>query len=340
MRLLLFVLILFLSITTYCQSPELKAALDSGIALHDRGEFEKALVIYDQVIAKDDQYFDAWYEKSLTLYAARRLAECVTLCEQIQRKFPDSDENRKVYANWGSALDDMGNHDEAIKIYNKGIKKYPEAFLLYLNRGITYYLQQHPDEAAEDMKRVIQLNPTRASAHLYLGYSVYPKNRMAAVLSLSTFLMLEREGARAAKNLQVLEKLLSSNVEQKDEKNITISLSAPAKKHKGPDDFSAQEMLISFSAALDYDEKNKNLDAAQKMKKKLEPFCGVTVDKKNPGFFTATYIPLFTRIQEDSLLETACYVMHSSSIVQWLQNNAEKVRAFDQLLSDFPWRRD
>lgn len=199
------------------------------------------------------------------------------------------------------------------------------------------------DEAAEDMKRVIELKPTHASAHLYLGYSVYQKNRMAAVLSLSAFLMLERQGARAAKNLQLLGKLLSSNVERKDEKNVTISLSPPAKKHKGPDDFSAQEMLISFAAALDYDEKNKNLDAAQKLKNKLESFCGVEADKKTPGFFTATYIPLFERLQEDSLLETACYVMHSSSsdpeIVQWLHNNTEKVRAFDQLLSDYPWRR-
>jgi tetratricopeptide (TPR) repeat protein len=346
MKIFLACLCFLFSTITFSQDPDLRSALNDAIALHDKGEYEKALDIYNDIISKDENYYLAWNEKTLTLYAAKRYSDCIATCQQTIKKFEGNPENAKVYSNWGSALDDMGDYKEAINIYSKGIKKHPEAFLLYLNRGITEYKHEMLDDAAEDMKRAITLNPLRASCHQYLAYTVQKQNKMASALALTAFLLLEPEGPRAVKNLEYLENILGSNVKQEDEKHVTITLS-PATlntKKKGPDDFSIQEMTISFQSALDTDEKYKNLNAAEKLKRKLEIFCDASGGKESKGFFTSTYIPLLKRLQADSLLEAASYYMYASSdnetVTQWLQNNQDKVKTLTAWLKDYQWKKE
>jgi tetratricopeptide (TPR) repeat protein len=347
MKLLFVCLSLLLSTASFSQQQDLASALDEAIGLHDKGEYDKALAIYDSIIAANENYYLAWHEKTLTLYALKRYKDCIATCEQVIKKFPDNTQNAQLYSNWGSATDDMGDYKEAIKIYGKGIKKFPDAFLLYLNKGITEYKHQLLTDATEDMKKAVTLNPLRASCHQFLAFSIYDQNKMAAALSLSTFLLLEPEGPRAVKNLESLLNIFGSNVQKKDEKNITITLSPsalPSKKKSVPDDFSMQEMTISFQSALDYDDKNKNQNVAEKLKSKLEVFSVALGDKDSKGFFTATYIPFFKRLSADSLLETASYYMYASSedenVKQWLQSNPDKVQSLRDWIKAYQWRKD
>jgi len=61
------------------------------------------------------------------------------------------------------------------------------------NRGITEYLHNDYDDAVTDFEKSISLNPGHASSHQYLAYGIYKKNKMAAVLSLSTFYCSSRK---------------------------------------------------------------------------------------------------------------------------------------------------
>ena len=347
MKILFVFLALFLSTISFSQQPAFTSALNEAIELHDKGEYDKALSIYDSIIAQGENYYLAWHEKTLTLYALKRYKDCIATCEQTIKRFPDNQQNAQVYSNWGSAADDMGNYKEAIKIYGKGLKKFPDAFLLYLNKGITEYKHQLLDDATEDLKMAVTLNPLRASCHQFLAFAIYEKNKMAAALSLSTFFLLVPEGARAVKNLESLLNLFGSNVQQKDEKNISITLSPsalPSKKKNGADDFSIQEMTITFQSALDYDEKYKNQNVAEKLKRKLEVFVDASGDKNSKGFFTSTYIPFFKQLSADSLLETAAYYMYASSddekVRSWLQNNPDKVTSLTGWLKGYKWSKE
>ena len=344
MRPLLLLTALVTSHFVFAQTEIYKQQIDSAIALHEKGEYDKAIAIYDKVIENDDRYYDAWHEKTLSLFAAKRYQECIATCQIVLKKFKDNPANGQIYCHWGSAVDELGKPNDAVTVFSKGIKKYPDEYLLYLNRGITHYKQNNVKEAVSDMQSTISLNPLNASAHQFLAYSIYQENKMAFVLSLSTFLMLEPQGARAANNLELLCKVLGANVQQKDEKNINITLQSGMfhMKREGPDDFREQELGINFRAALDYDDKYKHLDAAQKLKNKLELFCDREGDRKSKGFFTPTYIPLFKQLRDDNLLETACYVMQSTSydaaVKQWLTINHDKVAAFKKWMQTYRWR--
>ena len=339
--------LLFFSFS-FAQQDSLKLLLDQGIALHDQGDYEGAIKKYDEIIRQDDNYSLAYNEKSLSLFQAGKYQESIDLCKIILKKFRDHTENGKVYVNYGSSYDAMGKPEDAIKIYKEGMKKFPDLYLLPFNKAITEYNQKEYEDAIADIKKAVSLKPDHASSHQVLAYCVYSKNKMASVLSLSTFLLLEPDGARAEKNLKLMLKLLGSNVEKKDEKNITISLSPAAldTKDRGEDDFHMAELMISMRSALDYDDKYKDLPPAQALKDKLEMLV-VGDDGKNTGkkgFFRIFYIPFLTKMKTDSLLETACHIMYTSSRdaanTQWLADNKSKVDDFTKWMAAYKWDQE
>ncbi len=116
------------------QEDSLKALLLEGVTLHDKGDYDGAIKIYDEVIAKDPQRLLAWYEKSLTLLVAKRFEDCIALCKEVLKNFKEGDELDNIYVNYGSALDAAGKPDEAIKVYSQGIRKYNH-YLLLLQQG-------------------------------------------------------------------------------------------------------------------------------------------------------------------------------------------------------------
>jgi tetratricopeptide (TPR) repeat protein len=346
------VLLLLLNLSfftsSFAQDDSLKILLYQGVALHDKADYEGAIRTYDEIIRRDNNYYLAYNEKSLSLFRSGKYQERADLCKAILKRFRDSSANRNVYVNYGSSVDAMDKSDDAIKIYNEGIKKYPDYYLLPFNKGITEYQHKDLDAAVVDFKKSVRLKPDHASSHQFLAYSIYEKNKMAAVLSLSTFLLLEPEGKRAEKNLKVMLKLLGSNVEKKDDKNITISLTPGAlnTKESGEDDFHLAEVMISMRSALDYDDKYKDLPPSQGLKDKLEMLIFSRDDKKTKkkGFFTNFYIPFLQEMKAANLLETACHIMYSSSDnpanKNWLAENKGKVDEFNQWMGAYAWNKE
>jgi hypothetical protein len=165
-------------------------------------------------------------------------------------------------------------------------------------------------------------------------------------MSLSVFLLLEPEGQRATKNLKILLQLLGSNVKQEDEKNVTITLSPQQldTKERGEDDFHRTEFLLTMQSALDHSEKYKDMPAALKLKEKLELIVthDAELNKKNKqGFFTRYYLPFLKQMKENNVMETACYIMYTSSddaaTAKWLEENKTKVEEFYKWLEAYKW---
>jgi Tfp pilus assembly protein PilF len=330
----------------FAQEGSANALVDSGVACHDSGYYDRAIAFYDQAIAVDPGYYLAYYEKSLSFFRATRMQECADLCKFILKRFPEGSENKGVYINYGSALDGLGKSDDAIAVYNKGIKKFPNVPLLHFNKAITLYLRKEYDDAADELKSAIFLNPSHASSHQFLAYSVYSSNKLGAVMALVNFLLIEPEGERAPKNLKILLQLLGGNVQQKDDKVINITMDMSNMNDKTPDNFRSVEMLMSLTAASDYTEENKDKDVAQKLKRKLSIFPSASSgDKaKRKTFFHDYYLPFLEDMKTDNVLETACYIIYSSSedtaVQQWLTANKNKVEAFYKWFGEYRWRHE
>lgn len=345
MRIITTLFLIGISLGTYAQDSSPKALVDSGVVLHDQQDYSGAIKLYDQAIEKEPTFHLAYLEKSLSLFAGQQYQECADLCKYILKKFPGED-NENVYVNYGSSLDVLGKAEEALDVYDKGLKKYPESQLLYFNKGVTCYTSKKYEDAVELMKKSVSLKPTHASSHQFLAYSI-SNNKLAAVMSLATFLIIEPEGRRAEKNLKIMLNLLGSNVEKKDDKNITISLDPGNLNVKGPDNFRSTELLLSFSAALDYSTDSLKLkwDVAQKLKKKIEllEIAGESNKPDKRAFFTNFYVPFFKALKAADHMEAACYIMYASGkdeeVNTWLKNNTEKTKALYEWLREYNWRK-
>lgn len=335
----MFILLFLLSFSSLYAQDSANTLMDRGIALHDAGDYEGAIKLYDEVMKIDKDHYLAHYEKSYSLFSAKKYEDCIELSKQILKQYPDGPNNNGVYVNYATALEFLGKKEEAIKVYKKGIRRYPDFYLLPFNKAITEYNNKEYDEALEDLKQSVSLNPFHASSHIYLAYIQSGKNRIAAVMAMSVALLLETQGERTFNNLGLLEKLLKANVQQGDDKTITISLTSPSKKVK-EDDFQLAEMLMSLKAAAEYTAEHKKLSAEEELKSKLTGLTELAPEKK--GFFSNFYLPFFIQMKADNQLETACYIIYASSgnaqNKQWLTDNGVKIEAFYNWMKDFKWK--
>ena len=321
------------------QSDSLNILLQEGIKLHDAGDYAGAISKYDAIIAAHPDYFNAWYEKSFSMYQAGMYEPCMNLCRQILKNFPDNDGNSRVYDTYGSAADGLGQSTEAIKIYKEGIRKFPNFYLLPFNKGTTEYNQKEYDEATKDFETAIRLNHAHASSHQYLAYTIYSKNKIASAMALATFLLFEPSGPRAEKNLRSLIQVLGGNVQKKDDKTINITMSAEDldTKGKGEDDFRPLEVMISLTAAANMGEKLKDSTDAGKLHSMLEILA--TANPKKKGFFYDTYVTLFAGLQKAGLLESAAHVMYLSAKEdynqRWLTEHEDEVNKLSAYMNDW-----
>ena len=326
------IFLLILSLTTFAQESALDDLLQQGLALHDKGDYAGAIKKYDEILSRNDRFYLVYPEKSFSLFMAAKYDDCIELCKQTLKKFPDSAQNKNIYVHYGSALDVLGKTDEALSIYSEGMRRYPDFYLLPFNKGVTEYRLQKYDDAVHDLERSATLNPLHASSHQFLAYSIYAKNKIAAAMALSTFLVLEPSGQRAVKNLKILLGILNANVEKKDEKNITISISPEAVngKEKGEDDFRQVETMISLSTAADL--VKDSLSAMKKLEDKLEYFA--IADPKKKGFFSHYYVTYLIGVRDNNFLETAAHLIYYSANDgdnrQWLDANKDKVQGLSQ----------
>jgi len=331
-KLLLPILFLILWLTGYSQTPSSEDLLKEGLELHDKGDYAGAIKKYDEILSHDDRFYMAYNEKSFSLYMAGKYDECIDLAKKTLKRFPDSVQNRNIYVNYGSALDALGKADDAIHIYKEGAKKFPDYYLLPFNKGVTEYRLKKYDDAVEDFQRSATLRPTHASSHQFLAYAIYPKNKIAAAMALSAFLVLEPSGERAEKNLKILLSILNGNAEKKDEKNITVSLNMADldTKDKTPDNFSSTQLIISLSSATDLTK--DTISAMKKLENKLELLAIATPAKK--GFFSNYYVAWLSGLKGNYFLETAAYLIYATAgdddDKKWLAANKDKAEALTQ----------
>ena len=84
---------------------------------------------------------------------------------------PEPDDNKHL----GIAEYEKGNHNEAIKYYNKGIEANPGDSCLFNNRGLAYYELRKYDEAISDFTKAIELKPDFQEAFFNRGRAHWRK---------------------------------------------------------------------------------------------------------------------------------------------------------------------
>ena len=318
--------------------------INEGIELHDKGEYESAIRKYDEVLKSDPGNSRALYEKSYSLFHMKKYDECEVLCKQLlQGKLY----KKEVYVQYGNLLDMTNRQNEAIELYNKGIKEFPDFNLLYFNRGIALSGMEKDDDAILSFQQGVKLKPLHASSHYAIGKLSQDDSRVPAMMALFTFLVIEPESERSKESLRLLNRLANKGVSRTDSTHITISVDASTlekKKKRAENDFSNTEVILSLGASLA--EGNDSLKAKTITYQLNSVFDLIIASlsegkKKGRGFYWTFYAPFLIELESKGFLETAAYIAHASSdnaeVNQWLESNSNKTSAFYDWLKNYSW---
>ncbi len=119
-------------------------AYNSGIEYLERGQYNQAIVNFDEAIRLDPQYANAYYNRGHA-YGKRGLYEQAILDFDAYIRLDPDDSG--AFFERAYAYDELGQYERAIKDLDEAIRLDPEYAVAYNNRGVAYQNLGHQEPA-------------------------------------------------------------------------------------------------------------------------------------------------------------------------------------------------
>ena len=327
---------------------EQEAALRAGAALHDQGKYAEAIAKYEAVLKENPANATALYELAFSyaesgdhrrsLETARRGAEFKT--PQLSL----------FYDLIASALDSMGQPQEAIAAYRKGIEYAPAAANLYYNMAVTYFESlKNPDEARRALEKAVALEPTNADAELMLGRIFEAGGyRTPAFFALAKFLLIRPAGADTLEGYGAWRKVLRAGMDPvrgmvPADGAMQNVPQRPSRTDEGNFADIDRQLAASHLAALDAMDKGK--PEIQALVAQVDSVLGAVASRsaaaERSTFVWTNYAPYFIALKQKNYVEPFVYWVSQRAPVpgvrEWLEANEGRVREFLNWTLQFKW---
>jgi tetratricopeptide (TPR) repeat protein len=323
--------------------------IKEGINYHKKGEYKLAIQTFDKVIATNPKSIPALGEKAHSLMMLNKYEEVVITCQKCIELNPNSKELKTVYTTYANSYDMMGQPKKALKIYDEGIKLFPNYFHLYFNKGITLSQMEQKDKAIANFEKSIVLQPNHSGSHNALARMHYSKkNKVQSLMAFSRFMILEPKGRRAELNLPFIQDITKGNAQETGPNSVTLSLditSLPEENDKKKEnDFTATALILSLNSGMNFTNKNKKKSEVQLFEGNIVAVCESLeeLSEENFGFYWNYYAPYFIEMKQMGYIETFSYISYASTqekyITKWLAKNKEKVDAFYGWSNGYLWK--
>ncbi|MCL9804951.1 tetratricopeptide repeat protein [Flavobacterium amniphilum] len=344
----LFIILTLLPVLAYSQKrEEAENKVQEGVTLHDEGKYDHALKVYEEALTLDKDNLLALSEMAMTLNAAKQYDKSIEICKRAIETHKKEDV-KNVYVSYANSLDHLNQPDKAIKIYDEGIKKYPDYHQLYFNKGVTLANFNQLEKSILAFQQATRVNPNHSSSFNALGV-LEQKNRIASILAISRYLTLDNKSSRAKGNYEIILKNMSQGVSQKDDKSISLVLDPNVldgveKGKKTENNFSTTDMILSMAAALDYDDKNKDKTPCQKFITKFETICSSLTESKKggKGYYWEFLAPYFIEMNSKKLVEPFSYIIflpsQSEDVLDYHKTHAAEIKNFNDWSSSYQWK--
>jgi tetratricopeptide (TPR) repeat protein len=331
-------------LTPGAQSEKHRDRLREGVALHDRGAYDEAIAVYEEILKENRDDVTAMYELAFSCSAKKEHRKSLEIAlKGAQYK---SDLLPGFYTVIGNNLDHLGERDKAIKVYREGIKLFSTNVMLHYNLAIALLGANKPDEAKDSLKAAVSAAPDHPSSHLGLSQIYESQNyRIPALLAACRFLVLEPKSARSAPVFEMVNRLLQRGVAQKGIGQISVQVDPSEKTDEG--DFTAVSAVLSLVAAGRHLEKNKGKSEIRLLIDQLSTFLVIMSEsgseKKDSGFAWRYYWPYFSEMARRKLVEPFCYHIaqsaQSDEVAKWLEKNGNRVRDFLEWSKAYQWAK-
>jgi tetratricopeptide (TPR) repeat protein len=347
--LLLFTSLLFLTTTAaFAQTGPASELIKAGVNLYDEGKYTEAIDKYKEAYLLDSNSIVLFSEMAMTYLALKDYTNTASVCQRAIQKFEGNKLLKHIYGTYGDCLDESQKPEEALKIYNEGLSKFPDHYLLHFNKGITELGLKRNYEARQSFQNALRLNPRHVSSWYYLGVVEDNfGNRIPAILALSRFLILEPKGTRAKEILPYLtNKVNNMYYQKKTGKAIATLSSAGPRTDTTANSFNKVEESLSMLAVmttLPGIEKEGQSEVAKFEEKEQTIFELLKACKKNNnGFYWDFVAPYYIAMEEQKYVKAfANYVNYplteDQAVKEWVKNNGPAIDQFSNWNKNYQW---
>lgn len=165
-----------------------------AVKLIDEEKYDDAIAILKDCEKIDPKDYTYSYEIALAYLKKTEYKNAISQLEKV-KGYPDI--NDYYYALLGSAYDMDNNAEKAIKVYNEGLKKFPNSGKLHLEKGIVLEYEKKFPDAIETYEAGIKAEPSYPSNYYRVSKIYLNSNDLLSGLMYGEiFLNIERTTSR------------------------------------------------------------------------------------------------------------------------------------------------
>lgn len=296
-------------------------ALQEGIELYDKGEYDAAIARYTTVTPGDSLYPAVQSELAYTYVQAKRYPEALASARRaLELHFSDP----QPYVAIGMAEEELKHADLSEAAYVDGLKRYPYNQNLWYNRAISEINTERFALGLSSLKRSVEIKPTHPGSHFLLANLAIRQGQTShAMLSLMTYLLISPDGSDSHDVLVALERQASHTAEVEPANVIKPFLPNEA--------FQELDLLIDSKVALrkDYVSKVKfDANLVKQVQLLVEKFPS-GASASSDDYWLRLYGPLVEALRQGDNLTTFTYVILASAddkkAAQWIKGNKSKI---------------
>lgn len=195
----IYILIAFLSILPnkiLSQTKE-ELALSKGkeaITLMDNGKVDESIIILKECEKLDPKNYVYTYEIAYAYNLKKDYNSAIKVLDRLKNY---KNIKSEIYQMSGNCYSYLGNSEKALNEYDSGLKKFPNAGNLYLEKGNEYYQQKKYDIAVLNYTKGVEVEPMFASNYYNLStYFLNTKDKLSGIIYGEIFMNLERTTKR------------------------------------------------------------------------------------------------------------------------------------------------
>jgi antitoxin component YwqK of YwqJK toxin-antitoxin module len=304
-------------------SAQTTAPINSGevikhaAALYDSAKYHDGLKLLDGVNRSDTNYVWSLYERAIDYEADSDYTKAIACCKEGLALNEQREYEPELYNTYGNTLLDLNKPEEALKIFDKAIAKYPAYSLFYFNKGVGYMAMKQYAEAEKVFQQTLLVNPYQYSAHFQLGLAALQQGKIVpAYLCFTGYLVMNPSGKYLSQCIKMLDAISKNTDEIANIKNArTVN---PDENYQGVED------ILFSKIALDKAYKPKaSIDdpisrQIQAVIEKLD-YSDASTD-----FYIQYYLPFYKQVYNDGKFEPFIFHVFSQINIPVIQEYNKK----------------
>lgn len=216
-------LFLLLSLNFHAQKKTFKCEkVYDAVKLIDTEKYNEAITILRECEKIDPKEYTYPYEIALAYTNNKEYEKAISELKRIKNY-----DNLKAdyFQLLGNNFDYQGKSELAIATYDEGLKKFPDAGRLYLEKGVVYESEKKYNEAINSYEKGISVNPSYSSNY-YRAAKLYLRsdNKLSGFIFGEIFVNLERTTKRTKEMSKLLYDGYKEAIIFKDDNNLSISI--------------------------------------------------------------------------------------------------------------------